>query len=56
METIPLAIVTVPSPLSTSVTFGPEPVPPPGMLAKTEPPISTKPSRRMVLRRSLANF
>ena len=34
METIPLAIVTL-LPLSTSVTLGPVPVPPPGMFAGT---------------------
>ncbi len=33
METMPLAIVTVPSPLSVTVTSGPSPVPPPGRFA-----------------------
>src|SRR6185437_13594581 len=33
MDTIPLAMVTVPSPLSVRVTSGPVPVPPPGRLA-----------------------
>src|SRR5215471_20309350 len=44
METVPLAIVTVPSPLSVSVTFGPL-VPPPGMLAKTEFDANRNPAR-----------
>jgi hypothetical protein len=35
IETMPLAIVTV-EPLSTNVTFGPVPVPPPGIFANRE--------------------
>ena len=33
IDTRPFAIVTVPSPLSVTVTFGPVPVPPPAMFA-----------------------
>ena len=36
METMPLAIVTVPFPLFTSVTAGPVPSPPPGLLAMAQ--------------------
>src|SRR5580658_7338414 len=53
METMPLAIVTVPSPLSVSVTFGPVPVPPPGTLASVDVPNIAAPKARKAFRKML---
>jgi hypothetical protein len=49
METIPLLIVTVPLPLSTRLTFGPVPVPPPGGLAKTELAANSELKKQVIL-------
>src|SRR6266853_4421782 len=56
MEMMPFAIVTVPSPLSTSVTFGPVPVPPPGMLAKAKGPPANQAISQIILSRAFRNY
>ena len=52
METMPLAIVTVPSPLSTTVTLAPVPVPPPGIFADAEPGLRNNANNKRVSRKA----